>query len=294
MSLGSGYVLVKGSHIFKQQGTYDIVVYVTRPDGQTLSDETTSVTVAPMPDTASQPISVPIAYNGAQPLVDDDPSSPRRGNDSVPSYVGVGFSLNPVAEIYGIYNVQPDGQRRPTTTRRSTGAMAVRGTQAPRWCRGVTTASRAMSWSRARTSTSSRALTTSSSTSPAPTARRSAATPELTVSPPIRSRQTLNAPNVTTADAASESPYSFSLTFQDSGGLISDSSVSGATVQVVPPATAAITATLVSTELSGSTRRHGGDASTITANYQIRAAQRELEHKHRRAPIRVNLGGSPA
>ena len=46
----------RGSHIYKQQGTYDVTVYVTGPDGQTVSDDTATVTASPMPDAASEPI----------------------------------------------------------------------------------------------------------------------------------------------------------------------------------------------------------------------------------------------
>ncbi len=90
-----GFVLVKGSHIYKQQGTYDITVYITGPDGQTVSDDTATATVVPMPDTASQHIAVPTAYTGAQPLAYESLS--LQGEGSISSYVGVGFSLNPVA-----------------------------------------------------------------------------------------------------------------------------------------------------------------------------------------------------
>ncbi len=101
-----GFVLVKGSHIYKQQGTYDITVYVTGPDGQTISDDTATATVSPMPDAASQPISVPTAYQGAQPLAYEDLSLGDGYNIS--SYAGVGFGLNPVTQITSSYNGQAD------------------------------------------------------------------------------------------------------------------------------------------------------------------------------------------
>jgi hypothetical protein len=101
-----GYVLVKGTHIYKQQGTYDITVYVTGPDGQTVSDNTATATAVPMPDAASQPITVPAAYSGAEPLA-YEALSLQRGY-SIGSYVGVGFALNPVTQISGTYSGQPD------------------------------------------------------------------------------------------------------------------------------------------------------------------------------------------
>ena len=84
----------------------------------------------------------------------------------------------------------------------------------------------------------------------------------------------LDATNVTAANEAEEEPYDFSLVFQDSNGLVSGSSVSNATVQVVPPDSVGIaaqqvmTAQLLSTSLSGNTDGKG-DASTITGYYQI-------------------------
>ena len=46
----TGYIIVKGSHNYQKMGTYDITVYITGPDGQTISDEPGTVTVVPMPD----------------------------------------------------------------------------------------------------------------------------------------------------------------------------------------------------------------------------------------------------
>ena len=106
VSLGSGYLLVKGSHVYEQQGTYDVVVYVTGPDGQTISDQTATDTASPMPDPSSQPITVPTAYTGSEPLAAE--SLEFVSSYGVSSYVGVGFSLNPVAEVLGYYNGETD------------------------------------------------------------------------------------------------------------------------------------------------------------------------------------------
>ncbi len=255
-------ILVKGSHVYEQQGTYDVVVDITGPDGQTISDQTATATAAAMPDPSSQPITVPKAYAGSQPLGDDNPEFVADNDFS--SYVGVGFSLNPVAAIYGTYNGQPD--LNPSDYRAQinwgdsgswdTDASLVAGSNGEDiLIEGSHAYKQQGTYDVVVYVTGPDGQTISDNTATA------------SVSPDSVSA-TLTAPKVTTADAASESPYSFSLTFQDSSGVISDSSVSGATVQVVPPATAAITATLVSTQLSGNSDGNG-DASTITANYQI-------------------------
>jgi hypothetical protein len=88
VALGNGLVLVKGSHIYKEQGTYDIAVYVTGPDGQTASTAPNLdavATASPMPDASSQPITVPTAYSGSQPLGDETLSVV--GESVAPSYV---------------------------------------------------------------------------------------------------------------------------------------------------------------------------------------------------------------
>ena len=97
-----GSVLVKGTHVYKQQGIYDVVVDVTGPDGQTAAAQTTVVDVTPMPEAASQPIAVPATHAGAQPPgavgLNLSPES------SLSAYAGVGFALNPVASISCTYN----------------------------------------------------------------------------------------------------------------------------------------------------------------------------------------------
>ena len=63
-SLGVSGVLVKGTHIYQAQGNYEVTLYVTGPDGETVSDTTTQVDVVPLPDAASRPPDVPTAYAG--------------------------------------------------------------------------------------------------------------------------------------------------------------------------------------------------------------------------------------
>ena len=100
-SVGSS-VLVKGTHVYKQQGVYDVVVYVTGPDGQTASNQTTVVDVSPMPEAASQPIALPATYGGAQ--APGDVGLNLSPESTLAAYAGVGFALNPVASIEASYN----------------------------------------------------------------------------------------------------------------------------------------------------------------------------------------------
>ncbi len=99
-------VLVKASHIYAVQGTYDVTVYVTGPDGQTASRSTATVTVTPLPDPASRPPSPPSNAKG--------PKSPGAVGLTLfdagqfGAFAGVGFALNPIAEIQGSYDGPTD------------------------------------------------------------------------------------------------------------------------------------------------------------------------------------------
>ncbi len=77
----------------------------------------------------------------------------------------------------------------------------------------------------------------------------------------------LQATEVTSANASSLNPYEFTLTFDDNLA-VSAVTVSGATVQVVPPGQAAITATLVSA-VSDKPVDALDDAAEIVATYEI-------------------------
>ena len=102
----NGYVLVKGSHIYQSRGTYNVTVNVTGPGGATGTAVTTSVTTSPMPDPASIPPDVPAADKGAQPL--GDVQMGLYDTSAIGAFTGVGFALNPVAEVAGYYNGQFD------------------------------------------------------------------------------------------------------------------------------------------------------------------------------------------
>ena len=102
---------------------------------------------------------------------------------------------------------------------------------------------------------------------------------------------TLNAPDVTDANVSSEVPYTFTLTFQSSGGLVSTASVAGETVQVIAPNQESIPATLTSSVPSG-TMDDKGDASTITATYQITPLNGDW-HQSPFGTYTVSLGGRP-
>jgi hypothetical protein len=79
--------------------------------------------------------------------------------------------------------------------------------------------------------------------------------------------ETLTANNVTTANAGSESPYSFYVVFQDPN-LVDVGSFAGSAVEVQPPNGSPITARLVSTTPSDVTDSLG-NGSTLTATYQF-------------------------
>ncbi|MFI5460132.1 MAG: hypothetical protein ACHRXM_32340, partial [Isosphaerales bacterium] len=102
-----GYVLVKGSHVYAAMGTYNVTVDVTGPGGQTANARTCQVTVTPMPEAASIPPDVPKSYSGAQSLGDVELGVYGNGGEALSylsAFTGVGFALNPVAEVDGFYN----------------------------------------------------------------------------------------------------------------------------------------------------------------------------------------------
>ena len=74
--------------------------------------ETVTFYVDPMPEAASIPPAVPTAYKGAKALGDVDLTiyngDGGGGLSSLSAFTGVGFTLNPVAEVYGSYNVQQE------------------------------------------------------------------------------------------------------------------------------------------------------------------------------------------
>ena len=89
VSTGAGAMLIKGTHIYQAPGSYDVTVYVTGPDGQTVSSSTNSVVVTQMPDAASRPPAVPATEHAAQPL--GTVSLSVVGAAPIDSFAGVGF-----------------------------------------------------------------------------------------------------------------------------------------------------------------------------------------------------------
>jgi RHS repeat-associated protein len=87
------------------------------------------------------------------------------------------------------------------------------------------------------------------------------------VAGPLGMTATLQADNITTATAAGQVPYTFTITFRDPL-FLTEASVFGAVVQVIPPSGPAITATLTNMTLSGN-NDNLGDATVITATYGI-------------------------
>jgi len=293
LASSTGYVLVKGSHDYQSRGTHDVTVYVTGPDGQTISDSTAWVDVTPMPDSASIPPEVPTSYTGSEPLGDValglESGTGGEIGSAYPIYAlsGVGFAPNPVAEIQGYYNSQLDNTLSDYHAQINWGdgpswdthtTLVLDSTDGYVQIEGSHTYAAAGDYDVTVYITGPDGQTASATTS------------EVIVTTDAVS-VTLSAPDVTDSNAASEVPYSFSLVFQNGSGLISGSSISGATVQVVAPNGETIPATLVSTALSGSTDGEG-DASTITANYQIIPPDGDWNQ----SPLgtyTVNLGGSP-
>ena len=99
-------ILIKGSHIYQQTGTFQVTVYVTGPDGQTASDTSSSVVVNQMPDAASRPPDVPTSEPAPQPV--GSVGLVISGTSQIQSFAGVGFALNPVATVAGLYNNETD------------------------------------------------------------------------------------------------------------------------------------------------------------------------------------------
>ena len=70
------------------------------------------MTVSPLPDAASIPPDVPMSYPGSQALGDVGLALYNNYGSyplsSLDAFTGVGFALNPIAEVYGSYNNQQD------------------------------------------------------------------------------------------------------------------------------------------------------------------------------------------
>jgi hypothetical protein len=99
--------LIKGSHVYDQPGTYPVVVYVTGPDGTSVSGQTASADVADMPS----------GIPGSAPSTPTPTSAPENvglqfwgSAANISSYAGVGFQQNSVAILQTQVNGQADPQ----------------------------------------------------------------------------------------------------------------------------------------------------------------------------------------
>jgi hypothetical protein len=100
---GSAQFVVKGSHVYATTGSYPLVVYLTGPDGTSLSLQVTSTSVSAMP--SGLPGTVPAA-GSQEPLAEVVFST--GGASSISSYALAGFAPNPVALFSAQVNTQPD------------------------------------------------------------------------------------------------------------------------------------------------------------------------------------------
>jgi hypothetical protein len=102
--LGNGDYLVKAKHVYAQQGTYPIVVYVSAPDGTSAAARTTTVTTVPMPSgipgTLPDPVTPALAPSNVVVNVD--------GVSGFSAQATVGFENNLVARISGLLRGQPN------------------------------------------------------------------------------------------------------------------------------------------------------------------------------------------
>jgi MBG domain (YGX type)/Bacterial Ig-like domain (group 3)/Domain of unknown function (DUF4214)/SdrD B-like domain len=102
--------------------------------------------------------------------------------------------------------------------------------------------------------------------------------------------ETLSAVNIANPNAASETPYTFQITFQD-GNIVDAASLQASTVTVQPPSGSPITAQLVGTTPSG-TFDALGDATTLVARYQIAPPTGDWSNSPQ-GDYSVTLGGGP-
>jgi putative transposon-encoded protein len=272
-------VLVKGTHIYQQQGTYPIVVYVTGPDGQTTSAQTDSASVIPMPAVASQPITVPTSFNGNQPLGVETVQVSGSGISQISALAGVSFKDKPIATIFGTYNGFQDAVTDDYKAQVNWGdspqwdtntTLVTQGDQV--LVEGSHTYQKQGTYPIVVYVTGPDGQTTSAQTDTA------------SVSPNTDS-VTLTAPDVTDANSAAQNPYLLRLVYQSTKSMITGSSVPGASVQVVAPNGEMLDGRLVSQTPSG-------DASTITAYYAVTPPNGDWNLAPQ-GTYMVSLGGSP-
>ena len=100
-------LLVKATHTYEKAGSFPVVVFVTGPTGQTVSEQTATCYSNIMPSQLSQPSVESTASSGTQPL--GDATLIQNGVSSIGSVAGVGFANVPVAVFSGKYNNEADG-----------------------------------------------------------------------------------------------------------------------------------------------------------------------------------------
>ena len=100
----------------------------------------------------------------------------------------------------------------------------------------------------------------------------------------------LVAPDISSENADQQTPYTFSVVYQDTA-MVSFASLAGSTVQIQPPTGSPITAQEVDTQVLGSTDSHG-DGSTIVVTYEV-APPGGNWYAAPPGTYTVELGGSP-
>jgi hypothetical protein len=101
---GNGTLLVKGSHVYTQQKTFNVTVRATGPAGSTDSENTASVIVSLMPSGIAGTKPTPLSY-ALQPT---DVVLSVGGFYTLQSYAGVGFDREVVATFTGTLKGQSD------------------------------------------------------------------------------------------------------------------------------------------------------------------------------------------
>jgi hypothetical protein len=96
----SGPFLIKGTHVYADQGTYPVVAYLNGADGTSKAVYTASVIVSPMPSgiAGTQPDGV------TSPLGPSDVTVSAGGFFTLQVTAGVGFDAQRVASILGTLN----------------------------------------------------------------------------------------------------------------------------------------------------------------------------------------------
>jgi PKD repeat protein len=102
----SGSLVVKGSHVYDQQGTYDVLVIAVGPGGSTDAEETAKVIVTDMPS------GIPGTPPDPQPalLPPSDVTVSLGGFYQFTSFAGVGFQENVIANVAGTLNGRLDNK----------------------------------------------------------------------------------------------------------------------------------------------------------------------------------------